>query len=138
METDPTHWPSSEPDPTDTFFRADDAALVEVIAGARKRLVFIAPGVRTGWRTRHLGNTLTAADVKRLFEEDVRVEVERVTKTFNPVIFTAYKDVTYETFKDPKFREVIESYFGKDDVARVFAEYDAAPEAQTQDETDGQ
>jgi hypothetical protein len=73
-----------------------------------------------------------------LFEEDVRAEVERVTKTFNPVIFTAYKDVTYETFKDPKFREVIESYFGKDEVARVFAEYDAAPEAQTQDETDGQ
>lgn len=112
-----------------------DAIVLELLAALTERLQQEPPD---RWRTRHLGNTLTAADVKRLFEEDVRADVERVTKTFNPVIFTAYKDVTYETFKDPKFREVIESYFGKDEVARVFAEYDAAPEAQTQDETDGQ
>src|SRR5215208_5075422 len=47
METDPLHLASTEPGSTDTFFRVDDTALVEVIAGARERLVFIAPGVRT-------------------------------------------------------------------------------------------
>lgn len=43
-------------------------------------------------------------------------------------VFTAYKDVTYQTFKDGKFRELMEERFGKTAIDHVFSEYDAAPE----------
>jgi hypothetical protein len=108
-----------------------DEIVQELLAALTQRLQQEPPD---RWRTRHLGNTLTVADVKRLFEEDVRGEVDRVSKDFKPEIFTTYKDVTYETFKDPKFVDVLERYFGKDEIARVFKEYDAAPEQQGKDE----
>src|ERR1700730_1301456 len=46
MENDHTQDGSSDARTTDTFLRVGDTALVEVIGGARERLVFIAPGVR--------------------------------------------------------------------------------------------
>lgn len=82
------------------------------------------------WQSRFLGKKLTEKDIKRLFKEDVQSEVDRVKTDFAPKVFTAYKDVTYQTFKDPKFRELIESRFGKDTIDSIFREYDAAPEQQ--------
>lgn len=80
------------------------------------------------WRTRYMGKTPTDADIKRLFKEDVESEVKRVNTDFNPRIFYAYKDVTYQTFKDDNFRTLLEDRFGKEAIDQVFAEYDAAPE----------
>ncbi len=39
--------------------------------------------------------------------------------------FKNYKDVTYQTFKDPKFRKLLDGRFGADAVERVFSEHDA-------------
>jgi len=36
--------------------------------------------------------------------------------------------VTYETFKDQAFRELLEKRFGKAAVEAIFSEHDAAPE----------
>ncbi len=71
---------------------------------------------------------MSNADLKRLFEEEVQGEVNRVKTDFDPRIFTAFKDVTYQTFKDPEFRKLLDSRFGAQAVQRVFSEHDAAPE----------
>src|SRR5205814_492321 len=57
------------------------------------------------WQSRFLGKQPTDEDIKRLFQEEVQCEVDRVKTDFHPKVFTAYKDVTYQTFSDPKFRE---------------------------------
>jgi hypothetical protein len=75
-----------------------------------------------------LGKEISDADVERLFKEEVQAEVERVPTDFNPKVFTTYKDVTYQTFKDPEFRMILDERFGKDAIDRIFSEYDAAPE----------
>jgi hypothetical protein len=85
------------------------------------------------WRSRFLGKAPTDEDIKRLFREDVQGEVRRVKVDFEPKIFTAYKDVTYQTFKDAKFRELLEKRFGKASIDRIFNEHDAAPEQQSDD-----
>jgi len=81
------------------------------------------------WRSRFLGKDPTDNDVKRLFEDDIRGEVERVNADFKPRMFHAYKDVTYQTFRDKAFLELLEKRFGKDAMTRIFSEHDAAPEA---------
>ena len=80
------------------------------------------------WRSCFLGKQPTDDDIKRLFEQEVQGEVNRVNTDFDPKVFTAYKDVTYQTFKDLKFREVMENRFGKEAIAAIFNEYDVAPE----------
>ena len=69
-----------------------------------------------------------------MFEEDVCGAVERVKTDFNPQIFITYKDVTYETFKDPEFCKVVEDCFGKDAVDRILSEKDVAPEGKRDQE----
>jgi hypothetical protein len=56
------------------------------------------------------------------------VAYRRVRTDFEPKVFIAYKDVTYQTFKDEKFRELMEKRFGKDAINAIFNEHDAAPE----------
>lgn len=80
------------------------------------------------WRSRFLGKQPTDEDIKRLFIEDVQSEVNRAKTDFAPKVFIAYKDVTYHTFKDPKFRELMEKRFGKESIDAIFSEHDAAPE----------
>lgn len=80
------------------------------------------------WQSRFLGKKPSDDDIARLFREEVQSEVDRVKTDFSPKVFTAYKDVTYQTFKDPKFRALMENRFGKKDIDRIFSEYDAAPE----------
>src|SRR5262249_6573228 len=82
------------------------------------------------WQSRFLGKKPTDDDVGRLFREEVQSEVDRLKTDFSPKVFTAYKDVTYQTFKDPRFRALMENRFGKKDIDRIFGEYDAAPERQ--------
>jgi hypothetical protein len=83
------------------------------------------------WRSRFTTKTPSDADIKRLFEDEVRAEVERVNTDFDPRVFHAFKDVTYQTFKDKDFRELLEQRFGKDAIAGIFSEHDAAPEKKT-------
>lgn len=80
------------------------------------------------WRSRFLGIAPSDEDIKRLFEEDVHGEVQRVSTDFDPQVFTSYKDVTYQTFSDSNFREILENRFGKGAIDQIFREYDAAPE----------
>jgi hypothetical protein len=80
------------------------------------------------WQSRHLNPTLSDAEVKRLFEEDIQQEVEKVQTDFDPTIRIDYKEITYATFTDKAFRELIEDRFGKEAIDRIFEEHDAAPE----------
>lgn len=80
------------------------------------------------WKSRFFSNEPTDADIDRLFREEVEAEVHRVNTDFNPRIFYTFKDVTYQTFKDKKFRALLEDRFGKDSVDQIFSEYDAARE----------
>ena len=97
----------------------------ELLAALLERLKAAPPD---HWHSRFLGKQPTDEDIKRLFREDVQGEVSRVKTDFKPKVFTAYKDVTYQTFKDEKFRELMENRFGKESIAAIFNEHDAAPE----------
>ena len=80
------------------------------------------------WATWHLNETLDDAEVERLFGEDIHQALEWVRTDFNPRVRIDHKALTYETFKDPAFRRVIEERFGKKAIDRIFEEHDAAPE----------
>lgn len=80
------------------------------------------------WRSRFIGKELKDADIRRLFREDVQGEVDRVKTDFAPRIITNYKDVTYQTFMEPKFRDILNGRFGQDAIDAILKEYDAAPE----------
>jgi hypothetical protein len=64
---------------------------------------------------------------------EVQGEVDRQKTAFNPLIVTAFKDVTSQTSKDHKFRRLLESRLGPQAIERVFREYDAAPEQPRED-----
>lgn len=102
-----------------------DEIVAELLAALADRLKRDPPD---HWRSRFFGKEMTNDDLKRLFEEDVQGEVERVNTDFNPSVFFAFKDVTYQTFKMPKFREILEDHFGKAAIQKIFSEHDAAPE----------
>jgi len=85
------------------------------------------------WRSRFLDENPTDDDIKRLFGEEVEAEIKRVKTDFKPKVFVAYKAVTYQTFKDPKFRELVEKRFGKKAIDDILSEHDAAPEQQSSD-----
>ena len=83
------------------------------------------------WRSRFLGKQPTEEDIRRIFRQDVEGEICRVKTDFSPKVRVAYKDVTYQTFQDREFRELVEKRFGKEAIDAIFKEYDAAPEQQT-------
>jgi hypothetical protein len=60
------------------------------------------------WRRRTLDKEISDTDLKRLFEEKVQGEVNRVKPDFGPRVFKTYKDVTYETFKNPESRKLFD------------------------------
>lgn len=62
------------------------------------------------------------------FHKEAQSEANRVNTDFDPKVFVDYKDVTYQTFTEPKFRAVLDKHYGKDAIDRIFREYDAAPE----------
>jgi len=108
-----------------------DAIVEELLNVLRERLKAEPP---EHWQSRILGKEASDDDIKRLFQEEVQSEVNRVKTDFHPKVFTAYKDVTYQTFTDPKFRELMENHFGKASIDHIFREYDAAPEKFTRDQ----
>lgn len=97
----------------------------ELLAALTKRLKTNPPA---HWASRHLNPKLSDADVKRLFEEDIQQEIEKVRTDFNPKIRIDYKEITYATFTDKAFRKLIEDRFGKKEIDCIFEEHDAAPE----------
>jgi len=97
----------------------------ELLGALLERLKAVPP---ERWQSRFLGKTLTNEEVARLFLEDVQNEVKRVKTDFNPKVFTSYKEVTYQTYKDEVFRALMEKRFGKEAIDHIFNEHDAAPE----------
>jgi hypothetical protein len=111
----------------DQIAKRTEQIVDELLVALRDRLKAAPPDQ---WRSRFLGKELSDGDVDRLFREDVAGEVNRVRTDFDPKVFTAYKDVTYQTFKDPKFRELVGKRFGKKAIDDILSEHDAAPEKQ--------
>lgn len=104
-----------------------DEIVTELLAAIIERLKEEPP---EHWQSRSLAKKPAEDDIKRLFQEEVQAEVKRVKTDFAPKVFTTYKEVTYQTFIDPKFRGLMEKRFGKSAIARIFHEHDAAPESQ--------
>ncbi|MEI6606329.1 MAG: hypothetical protein WCP35_13545 [Verrucomicrobiota bacterium] len=102
-----------------------DEIVAELLAALKETLRANPP---EHWRSHFLGKEPSDADVQRLFENEIRSEVKRVKTDFDPRVFHAFKDVTYETFHDKGFRKLLENRFGTDAIARLFSEHDAAPE----------
>ena len=102
-----------------------DEIVAELLAALQETLRANPP---EHWRSHFLGNEPTDDDVRRLFKEEIRTEVKRVKTDFDPRVFHAFKDVTYQTFHDKGFRKLLEDRFGSDAIARLFSEHDAAPE----------
>jgi hypothetical protein len=109
----------------DQIKKRTDEIVNELLAALHEHLKAEPP---EHWRSRILGKKFSDADIERLFREEVQSEVNRVNTDFNPKVFTAYKDVTYATFQDAKFRELMESRFGKKTIDSLFTEHYAAPE----------
>lgn len=104
----------------------------ELLAALHDRLKASPPD---NWQSRFLGKEPTEADLSRLFREDIQGEVKRVKTDFDPQVTVVYKEVTYQTFKDPDFRKLVEKRFGKQSIEDILDEHDAAP-AKLQDDTD--
>lgn len=115
--------------------RRTDAIVDELLAALKETLKANLP---EHWKKRFATKTPSDADIKRLFEEEIRAEVKRVNTDFKPRVFHAFKDVTYQTFQDPKFRKLLDDHFGKEAIERIFEEHDAAPEEAQQDDCDAQ
>ncbi|MBZ0221484.1 MAG: hypothetical protein IT467_03765 [Dokdonella sp.] len=68
-----------------------------------------------------------------LLECDLSEAFGRAHQQISPNLKVTYKDLTYETIKDEKFRAALEAAYGHPDrpsvIASLFKEYDAAPEA---------
>lgn len=101
------------------------AIVDELLAALHDRLRVSPPD---NWRSRFIGKEPTEDDLNRLFREDIQGEVDRVKTDFNPSMTVVYKDVTYQTFKDSNFRELIVKRFGKKAIDKLLTEYDAARE----------
>jgi hypothetical protein len=110
-----------------------DEIVRELLAALAGRLKAEPP---EHWQSRFLGQQPTEQDIERLFGEEVESEVSRVKTDFDPEVFTAYKDVTYQTFKEDKFRDLMEQRFGAEAIQRVFSEHDAAPETPRRSKTE--
>jgi len=71
---------------------------------------------------------LERAEAERLLSAMLDKEFDGLTAGFHPTVRWLYKDVTYETIHNPDFRRALERPLGKDSVAALFKEFDAAPE----------
>lgn len=71
---------------------------------------------------------LDLAEAERLLSTMLDREFDGLAAGFHPTVRWLYKDVTYETIHNPDFRRALERPLGKESVAALFKEYDAAPE----------
>lgn len=72
-------------------------------------------------------------DFLRVLEADLRRAFGTRDGFFDPQIKVLYKDLTYETIKEARFRELLDAALrnggGEDAITKLFQEYDAAPES---------
>lgn len=98
-----------------------------------KLRISLIEGVRKNpppaWKKFMDGDYLPEDEAGRLLDEALDRAFAGVVTDFNPKIRWIYKDVTYETIHNTDFRKGLEKGFGKERAAKLFSEYDAAPEA---------
>ena len=80
------------------------------------------------WKKFMDGDYLSLEEAGRLVEKALSRSFEGIADEFDPTIRWIYKDVTYETIHGIEFRKGLEKQFGKERAAKLFREYDAAPE----------
>ena len=65
---------------------------------------------------------------RAMLDTELRKAFGKAEKIFNPIVTVQYKDVTYESIHESKFRTALETRLGKAFSDKLFSEYDAAPE----------
>ena len=95
----------------------------------------LLPGVLQRPPARLLKHSLTGTPVDDDYRVAIRAELAKAfragEKFYQPVVKVIFKDLTYETIKDEKFRAMLEQMFqglGERGLEDLFNEHDAAPE----------
>ncbi len=73
-------------------------------------------------------DTISKEEAEQLITHQLDKSFAPIGSDFQPEIRWIYKDVTYETIHNGEFRTALEKQFGKERAAKLFVEYDAAPE----------
>lgn len=110
--------------------KAVEKAVDELVAA-------LHPKLRANFLPRLLKSVMTAVpddSLRRaLLRDELVFAFEAAKDRFEPAVSVQFKDLTYETLKDPRFRTAIERAYGKrggvSPVAQMFEEYDAARES---------
>lgn len=83
------------------------------------------------WKKYMNGDRLSEDEAGRLLDEALGRAFAGMISEFCPTIEWVYKDVTFDTIHNEKFRKGLEKSFGAARAEKLFSEYDAAPEAQS-------
>lgn len=67
-------------------------------------------------------------EIRSALEKELHSAFNTGERFFQPAIKVVFKDLTYETIKDAKFRDQVEAAFHGVNATDLFEEYDAAPE----------
>jgi hypothetical protein len=92
----------------------------------------LLPGVVKNPPTRLMKHSLSLLPSENDFREAVRADLAKAfnvgDRFFMPVVKVSFKDLTYETIKDEKFRALLSKAFSGLGQQGIFEEHDAAPE----------
>lgn len=75
--------------------------------------------------------TPTDKEMLQILERDLKRTCGKIASSIKPVARWVYKELTYESLGEPRFRKGLDRAFGEDAFASVFEEFDAAREARS-------
>ncbi len=75
-----------------------------------------------------LSHTPTADDYRTALQAELAKAFNSGDRFFTPSVKVSFKDLTYETIKDPKFNALLKKAFPSLGQRTIFEEHDAAPE----------
>ncbi|MOA24212.1 hypothetical protein D3C78_1448850 [compost metagenome] len=75
-----------------------------------------------------LSLTPSEEEIRSALEKELHSAFNTGERFFQPAIKVVFKDLTYETIQDKKFRDQVEAAFHGVNAKDLFEEYDAAPE----------
>lgn len=67
-------------------------------------------------------------EIRKALKDELHAAFNTGERFFQPAVKVVFKDLTYETIQDKKFRDQVEAAFQVGNARDLFEEYDAAPE----------
>lgn len=115
------------------FKAAAEAQLTDELKRSIQNLVdYLAPRATekplARYRKASLSAQVDGGELKAMLAADLAEAFGKVDTAFDPSLTVRFKDVTYESIHDGKFRAALERVMPARTVEKLFHEYDAAPE----------